>query len=84
MRDMKRFLNILLTDEEVINLQYSKAGKIVEGSLAKGVLKKTVVDAKPTSLEAQVINAVFDSFNPEDRHVMDQRPDGGNADFSQV
>ena len=84
MRDMKRFLNILLTDEEVINLQYFKAGKIVEGTLAKGVLKKEVVDPNPTSLEAQVITAVFDSFNPEDRHVMDQRPDGGNADFSQV
>lgn len=78
MRDMKRFLNILLTDQEVIEEQYRKAGKIVEGDVAKKALDDSIVNKNPNTLEAKVIKAVFDS------KAMDQRPDGGNADFSQV
>ncbi|MBR3348243.1 MAG: hypothetical protein IKG36_02405, partial [Mycoplasmataceae bacterium] len=41
-------------------------------------LDDSIVNENPNTLEAKVIKAVFDS------KAMDQRPDGGNADFSQV
>ena len=77
-RDMKRFLNILLSDEDVIQAQYQNAGKIIEGSFAKGVLQNYANNPTTSKLVAETINAVFAS------KTMDQRPDGGNADFAQV
>lgn len=77
-RDMKRFLNILLTDEEVIMAQYKDAGKIIEGTFAKTLLENYANNPATNQLEASVIKAVFNS------KTMDQRPDGGNANFSNV
>ena len=77
-RDMKRFLNILLTDKDVIMSQYQNAGKIIEGSFAKTTLQNYAQDTSTPKLEAAVIKAVYDS------KTMDQRPDGGNADFNSV
>ena len=77
-RDMKRFLNILLTDKEVIMSQYKNAGKIIEGSFAKTTLEQYASDTNTPQLESSVINAVYQS------QTMDQRPDGGNADFNSV
>ena len=77
-RDMKRFLNILLTDEEVIMAQYKQAGKIIEGSFAKTLLEEYANDSQTPKLEASVLKAIYSSES------MDQRPDGGNADFNLV
>ena len=77
-RDIKHFLNILLSDEEVIRAQYQNAGKIIEGSFGKTILQNYAKDPTTPKLVSETINAVFNS------QTMDQRPDGGNADFAQV
>lgn len=77
-RDMKRFLNVLLTDENVIMQQYKKSGKIIEGQVAKKILDSYADNPSTDKLEATVIKSVNASV------TMDKRPDGGNADFNLV
>ncbi len=80
-RDIKRFINILLSDDEIINDQYTYCGKMVEGQIAKGILEEFAnnnIDNPDKQLEASVIKAVYAS------KTMDKRPDGGNAEFNQV
>ncbi len=73
--DMKSFINILLTNEEVINLMYSTAGKVTFGNKANS----TLTAKYPVSgLEGQVIDAISKS------QATDKRPDNGNKDFGNV
>lgn len=72
--DIKSFINILLTDPEVIRMQYDVAGKIIDGEAAEAALK-TNPATKLEGINAKVLDAVFSSKK------MDARPDGGNAEF---
>lgn len=76
--EMKDFLNILLTDPEVIRLQYDYAGKIIDGNLGRETLENDPTYGVKDDFDKSVLEAVFDS------QKMDSRPDGGNTSFDSV
>ena len=69
--DIKSFINILLSDKEVIKAEYDYAGKIVTGKVSEQSLPSSLTD----KFDASVLDAVLTSRS------MDGRPDGGNAEF---
>ncbi len=75
--DIKSFVNILLSDPEVINMEYQTAGKIIDGKIAK-----TTLESDLKGFDKEVLDAVYASTAPGKR--MNARPDGGNSDFGQA
>ena len=69
--DIKSFINILLSDKEVIKAEYDYAGKIVTGKVSEESLPNSLTD----KYDSSVLDAVLTS------KTMDGRPDGGNAEF---
>ncbi len=69
-KDIKAFINILLSNDEVILEEYKYASKIIDGKKASHVL-----EANTTGFDKQLIEAVAATKK------MDARPDGGNVAF---
>lgn len=77
-KDMKAFINILLSDESVIIEEYKHASKIIDGHVANQVWTKAYDNKQIDDVDKALIEAVSTSKR------MDARPDGGNVQFGDV
>ncbi|MDK2819659.1 MAG: hypothetical protein KFW07_02365 [Mycoplasmataceae bacterium] len=76
--DMKDFMDILLTDKEVVSSQYKSMGKVIAGAEAKKILEdKTNITEV---FDQKILEAVYAGA----ANSMNSRPDNGNSSFMNV